>query len=84
MVLVGGVNFIFELCGVIVFFVGGVMLVDGKCKLFDVGSDGFVCVEGCGVILLKCLSDVMCDGDLIIGVIWGSVVNLDGCSVGLI
>lgn len=83
MALAGGANLILEPRGAIVFSAGGVMSADGKCKPFDAGSDGFVRAEGCGVILLKRLSDATRDGDPIIGVIRGSAVNSDGRSAGL-
>jgi acyl transferase domain-containing protein/NADPH:quinone reductase-like Zn-dependent oxidoreductase/acyl carrier protein/NADP-dependent 3-hydroxy acid dehydrogenase YdfG len=56
---------------------------DGRCKTFDARADGFVEGEGCGVIVLKRLSDAMTDGDRILAVIRGSAVNQDGPSSGL-
>lgn len=37
--------------------------------------DGFGCGEGCVVVVLKCLLDVLIDGDCVFGVICGLVVN---------
>ncbi len=56
---------------------------DGKCKTFDIAADGFVRGEGCGVIVLKQLTDAMEDGDRILALIRGSAVNQDGPSSGL-
>lgn len=36
---------------------------DGRCKTFDVKANGYVRSEGCGVIVLKRLSDALADGD---------------------
>jgi len=53
---------------------------DGRCKTFDASANGFVRGEGCGVVVLKRLSDAERDGDPILAVIRGSAVNQDGRS----
>jgi acyl transferase domain-containing protein len=56
---------------------------DGRCKAFDDSADGFGQGEGCGIVVLKKLSDALADGDNILAVIRGSAVNQDGPSSGL-
>jgi len=55
----------------------------GQCHSFDASADGFVRGEGCGVTVLKRLSDAQRDGDRVLAVIRGSAVNQDGRSNGL-
>ncbi|CAN5135069.1 hypothetical protein BH11PSE11_BH11PSE11_05030 [soil metagenome] len=55
----------------------------GHCRAFDSEADGFVRGEGCGVLVLKRLSDAFADGDAIRAVIHGSAVGQDGRSNGL-
>ncbi|NEO44417.1 MAG: SDR family NAD(P)-dependent oxidoreductase, partial [Moorea sp. SIO4A3] len=56
---------------------------DGQCKTFDISADGYGRGEGCGIVLLKRLSDAQADGDRILALIRGSAVNQDGPSSGL-
>ena len=56
---------------------------DGQCKTFDASANGYVRGEGCGVVVLKRLSEAEADGDPIWAVIRGSAVNHGGASVGL-
>jgi acyl transferase domain-containing protein len=59
------------------------MASDGRCKTFDARADGFVRSEGCGMVVLKRLSDAEADGDTILALVRGSAVNQDGRSSGL-
>ncbi len=61
----------------------GMMAADGRCKVFDAAADGFVRGEGCGVVVLKRLSDAVADRDPILGVVRGTAVNQDGRTSGL-
>lgn len=58
----------------------GALSADGRCKVFDRQADGFGQGEGCGMVLLKRLSDAQADGDTIWAVIRGSAINHDGTS----
>jgi acyl transferase domain-containing protein/acyl carrier protein len=59
------------------------LAADGHCKTFDASADGYARGEGCGVLVLKRLSDAIADGDNILALIRGSAVNQDGRSGGL-
>lgn len=61
----------------------GFMAPDGRCKTFDARADGFVRGEGCGMVVLKRLSDALADGDRIYALIRGTAVNQDGRSTVL-
>ena len=56
---------------------------DGRCKTFDAAANGYGRGEGCGMLVLKRLSDARRDGDQILALIRGSAVNHDGPSSGL-
>lgn len=60
-----------------------VVAPDGKCKTFDAKANGFGRAEGCGVLLMKRLSDAIKDGDKIWGLIRGSAVTQEGVSKSL-
>lgn len=81
--LAGGVNVILSPEPYIIFSRWGMMAPDGRCKTFDASADGFVRSEGCGILVLKRLSEAQADGDPILALIRGSAVNEDGKSSGL-
>lgn len=56
---------------------------DGLCKTFDISADGYGRGEGCGMVVLKSLSQAQADGDPILALILGSAVNQDAPSSGL-
>ncbi|UQA57019.1 type I polyketide synthase [Polyangium aurulentum] len=79
----GGVNVILSPDLIISFSHAGMMAPDGRCKTFDARGDGYVRGEGCGVVILKRLSDALADGDNVLALIRGSATNQDGRSNGL-
>ncbi len=50
----------------------------GQCKAFDASADGYSRSEGCGIFVLKRLSDAIAEDDKIWGVIRGVEVNQSG------
>jgi acyl transferase domain-containing protein/NADPH:quinone reductase-like Zn-dependent oxidoreductase/acyl carrier protein len=81
--LAGGVNVILTPDLFVTMSRARMLAADGKCKAFDATADGFVRGEGCGVVVLKRLSDALANGDRILALIRGSAVNQDGPSSGL-
>ena len=83
MALAGGVNVILSPEATAAISQARMLAPDGRCKTFDAAADGYVRGEGCGMIVLKRLSDAQADGDHILALIRGSAVNQDGPSSGL-
>ena len=83
LMMVGGVQAIFSGRLTQLRAQAGMLSADGQCKAFDASANGFVRGEGCGVVVLKRLSDAQADGDPIWGVILGTAINQDGASAGL-
>ncbi|HEY3909045.1 MAG TPA: beta-ketoacyl synthase N-terminal-like domain-containing protein [Stellaceae bacterium] len=81
--LAGGVNLILAPELTINFSKAHMLAADGRCKTFDAAADGYVRAEGCGVVVLKLLSDARAAGDRVLAVLRGSAVNQDGRSAGL-
>src|SRR6266487_5891987 len=83
MALAGGVNVILSPELSIAFSQAQMMSATGHCKTFDEDADGYVRGEGCGIVVLKPLSQALRDGDAILALIRGSAINQDGRSNGL-
>jgi phthiocerol/phenolphthiocerol synthesis type-I polyketide synthase C len=81
--LAAGANVILTPETTIAFSAARMLSPDGRCRTFDEAANGYVRSEGCGVIVLKRLSDAIRDGDRIRGVIRGTAVNQDGQTNGL-
>ncbi|KAL8766516.1 MAG: hypothetical protein Q9209_006732 [Squamulea sp. 1 TL-2023] len=50
----------------------------GQCKAFDASADGYCRSEGCGVFVLKRLSDALDESDNVLGIIKGIEINQSG------
>ncbi|WP_341889823.1 type I polyketide synthase [Variovorax sp. YR752] len=81
--LAGGVNLTLTPDGSVLTSRARMMSFDGHCKTFDASADGYVRGEGCGMLVLKRLSDAQRDGDRVLAVVRGSALNQDGRSSGL-
>jgi len=81
--LAGGVNLLLSPVVTRSFDQAQAMSPTGACHAFDAAADGYVRGEGCGVVVLKRLSDAVRDGDRVLAVVRGSAVNSDGRSNGL-
>jgi acyl transferase domain-containing protein len=81
--LAGGVNLLLAPEMFVVLSKAGMMAPDGRCKTFDSAADGYARGEGCGVVVLRPLSDALAAGDRVLAVIRGSAVNQDGRSSGI-
>ncbi len=83
MALAGGVNLILDPEVSVYLSRARALSPDGRCKAFDARADGYVRGEGCGVVVLKRLSDAQRDGDRVLALVRGSAVNHDGRSSGI-
>ena len=83
MALAGGVNVLVSPASIVATSRARMLSADGRCKTFDAAANGYARSEGCGMLVLKRLSDAERDGDPICAVIRGSAVNQDGASSGL-
>jgi acyl transferase domain-containing protein/acyl carrier protein len=83
MAMAGGVNVLLSPASIVAASRARMLAPDGRCKTFDAAADGYSRGEGCGVLVLKRLSDAQRDGDHVLAVIRSSAVNQDGASSGL-
>jgi amino acid adenylation domain-containing protein len=78
MALTGGVSIHLPEISGYLYQEGGTVSRDGHCRAFDAASTGFVSGHGCGVVVLKRLSEALADRDHVYAVIKGSACNNDG------
>ncbi|MDH2426507.1 beta-ketoacyl synthase N-terminal-like domain-containing protein [Sphaerisporangium sp. TRM90804] len=81
--LAGGVNLLVTPGQTLTLGTAGALAPDGRSKSFDASADGYGRGEGCGVVVLKRLSDARRDGDRILALVIGSAVNQDGHTNGI-
>ncbi|WP_394848781.1 type I polyketide synthase [Pendulispora brunnea] len=81
--LAGGVNLMLHPHASVAMSKLGTQSPDGRCRAFDADGQGYVRGEGCGIVVLRRLSDALAAGDRIYAVVRGSAVNNDGASNGL-
>jgi len=81
--LAAGVNALLRPDSMVAACQAGMLSPSGHCHTFSASADGYVRAEGCGVVVLKRLSDARRDGDQVLAVVRGSAVNQDGASGGL-
>ena len=81
--LAGGVNAILAPVNSLLMSKAGLLSPDGRCKSFSASADGFGRGEGCGVVVLKRLSDARRDGDNVLAIVRGAAVSHNGFSGGI-
>ncbi|MCH0540950.1 SDR family oxidoreductase [Streptomyces sp. MUM 203J] len=81
--LCGGVNALHHPRIPVMFSNARMLSPDGQCKTFDEAADGYARAEGCGVVVLKRLSDAQAAGDTVLALVRGTAVGQDGDSAGL-
>ncbi|PWY55008.1 polyketide synthase [Legionella qingyii] len=82
MALAGGVNILLAPDSNITLSKARMLSPESRCKTFSEDADGYARSEGCGVIVLKRLSNALKDNDNILAVIKGTSINSDGKSGG--
>lgn len=80
--LVGGVTLLTSSYAHELFALRNLLQKNGKFHILDRRASGVVLGEGCGVVVLKTLSQAKRDGDKVYAVIKGVAINNDGRTVG--
>lgn len=80
MAIAGGVSVTTPLKSGYSFQEGMMLSPTGRCRPFDENADGIVVGNGCGVVVLKKLSEALKHKDRIYAVIKGAAINHDGNS----
>ncbi|KAK1148135.1 Type I Iterative Polyketide synthase (PKS) [Aspergillus melleus] len=83
MALIAGANLIVGVEAVVSLMNMSFVSPDGRCYSFDERANGYGRGEGCGVIVIKRLSDAINDGNVIRAVIRSTGSNQDGYTPGL-
>lgn len=81
--LCGGVNALHHPKIFAILSQGQMLAADGHCKTFDESADGYARAEGCGVLVLKRLSDARRDGDRVLALVRSTAIGHNGESAGL-
>ena len=81
--LAGAVNLILSPDVTVAFSKARMLSSDGCCRPFDEDANGYVRGEGCGLVMLKRLTDAVRDGDNVLAVVRGAAVNQDGRTSGI-
>ena len=81
--VVGAVNIILNPKNTENFHIVGMLSPDGECKTFDASANGYVRSEGCGVLILKKLSQAIKDKDNIRAIVSSTALNHCGKSNGI-
>ena len=81
--LAGGVNAILAPVNSLLMSKAGLLSPDGRCRSFSADANGFGRGEGCGVVVMKRISDAQRDGDRVLAVIRGGAIVHNGFSGGI-
>jgi acyl transferase domain-containing protein/NAD(P)-dependent dehydrogenase (short-subunit alcohol dehydrogenase family)/acyl carrier protein len=81
--IVGGVNVLAGPTASVAVGRAHMLSPTGRCRTFSDEADGFVRSEGCGVVVLKRLTDARRDRDRVQATVLGTAVNQDGASSAL-
>ncbi|MFL6121389.1 beta-ketoacyl synthase N-terminal-like domain-containing protein [Actinophytocola sp.] len=80
--VVGGVNLVLSPRSTLEISRTGALSDDGRCRPFDARANGFARGEGCGVFVLKRVTDAHRDADRVLAVVRATGLNQDGRGTG--